>query len=131
MTCLPGGCTQNEMSTNKSGGGGGGREGVGRGFAGVALLRCDPVRMPCALGRAQVLWAACRYAVKMEREVLLCLHALPSLVRGKDGNPIMSHVELGPTNSETHLRNWVQVLMSCKAILGPRSLQRLYLSVLL
>lgn len=67
------------------------------------------------------------YAVKMERRVPLCLHALPSLVRGRDGNPIMSHVELGPTNSETHLRNWVQVLMSCKAIWGPGSLQRICL----
>lgn len=41
----------------------------------------------------------------------------------------MSHVELGPTNSETHLRNWVQVLMSCKAVLGPGCLRRLNVSV--
>lgn len=48
------------------------------------VAQCDPVRTPrgtsLRLGRAQVLWAASRYAVKMEREVPLCLHALPSSV---------------------------------------------------
>lgn len=52
---------------------------------------------PPLLGRAQVLWVASWYAAKKECEMFpLSLHALPSLVSGRDGNPIMSHVELGP-----------------------------------